>query len=201
MWTNYCIVTSLADDEEDYKRTIFLLTLGQEELTEYNGMQLDGNHTVDDIINAFDSHFIGKTNETYKRYLFNERDRKHDASVEDYIAALRTLASTCSLCDCLKDSVPRDRIELGIKDSSTRKRLLQEGDLSLKTRVDMRRAAEAISQQLKSLKPADVSARDRKPHKSKAMCKFCGQTHVLKKELYPAWGKVCNASKKRITLL
>ena len=94
---------------------------------------------------------------------------------------------------------------LGIKDSSTRKRLLQEGDLSLKTCADMCRAVEATSQQLKSLKFADettaeacsVSTRNRKPYNSKAMCKFCGQMHILKKELCPAWGKVCSACKKR----
>ena len=105
----------------------------------------------------------------------------------------------------MKDSLLRDRIVLVIKDSSTRKRLLQEGDLSLKTCADMCLPDDATSQQLKSLELADettaeacsVSARDRKPHKSKAMSKLCGQMHVLKKELCPAWGKVCSAFKKR----
>ena len=60
----------------------------------YIGMQLEENHTLD-IINAFDNHFIGKTNETYERHVFNKRDQKTDESMEDYIAALRTLASTC----------------------------------------------------------------------------------------------------------
>ena len=175
----------------------------------YNAMQLEENHTLDDIINAFDNHFIGETNDTYERYVFNKSDQKTDESVEDYIGALRTLASTCNFCDCLKDSLLRDRIVLGIKDSSTRKRLLQEGDLSLKTCVDMCLAAEVTSQQLKSLKLEDettseacsVSARDRKPYRSKAMCKFCGQMHILKKELCPAWEKSAVHARKEITLL
>ena len=208
MWTNYCIVARLSDDEEDYKGALFLQTLGQEGLIVYNGMQLEENHTLDDIINAFDNHFIGKTNETYERYAFNKRDQKTDESVEDCIAALRTLASTCNFCDCLKDSLLRDRIVLGIKDSSTRKRSLQESDLSLKTCVNMCRAVEATSQQLKSLKLADettaevcsVSTRDRNPYKSKAMCKFCGQMHILKKELCPARGKVCSAMQEKKSL-
>ena len=137
-------------------------------------MQLEENHTLDDIINAFDNHFIGKTNETYERYAFNKRDQKTDESVEDCIAALRILASTCNFCDSLKDSLLRDHIVLGIKDSSTRKRLLQEGDLNLKTCVDMCRAAKATSQQLKSLKLADettveacsVSTQNRKPYRT-----------------------------------
>ena len=200
--TTVLFVARLSDDEEDCRRALFLHTLGQEGLTVDNGIQLEENHTLDDIINAFDNHFIGKT---YERYVFNKRDQKIDESVEDYIATLHTLASTCNFCDCLKDSLQRDRIVLGIKDSSTRKRFLQEGDLSLKTCADMCRAAEATAQQLKSLKIADdttaeacsVSARDRKPHKWKAMCKFRSQTHVLQKALCPACGKVCSARKKR----
>ena len=121
MWTNYCIVARLSDDEEDYKRALSQHTLGQEGLIEYNEMQPEENHTLDDIINAFDNHFIGKTNETYERYAFNKRDQKTDESVEDYIAVLRTLASTCNFCNCLKDYLLRDHIVLRIKDSSTRK--------------------------------------------------------------------------------
>ena len=55
MWTNYCIVARLSDDEEDYKRALSQHTLGQEGLTVYNEMQPEENHTLDDIINAFDN--------------------------------------------------------------------------------------------------------------------------------------------------
>ena len=68
-------------------------------MTVYNGMQLEENHTLDDIINAFDNLFIGKTNNIYERYVFNKRDQKTDELVEDNIAALRTLASTCNFRD------------------------------------------------------------------------------------------------------
>ena len=83
MLTNYCIVARLSDDDEDYKRALFLHTLGQEGLIVYNGMQLEENHTLDDIINAFDNHFNCKTIETYERYVFNKSDQKTDESVED----------------------------------------------------------------------------------------------------------------------
>ena len=72
MWTNYFIVARLSD-EEDYKRALFLRTLGQEGLIVHNGMQLEENHTLDDIINAFDNHFIGKTNEIHERYMCSTR--------------------------------------------------------------------------------------------------------------------------------
>ena len=142
-------------------------------------MQLEENHTLGDIINAFDNHFIGKTNETYERHVFNKRDQKTDESVEDYIHTLRTLASTCTFCDCLKDSLSKRPHRLGNKGQFHKKTSATRGRLSLKTCVDMCRAAKATSQQLKYLKLVDetiaeacsVSTQDRKPYKSKAMCK------------------------------
>ena len=59
----------------------FLRTLGQEGLIVYNGMRIEENHTLDDSIDAFDNHFIGKTNKIYERYVFNKRDQKSDESV------------------------------------------------------------------------------------------------------------------------
>ena len=44
-----------------------------------------------------------------------------------------------------------------------------------------------------------ISARPRKGSSSvkKASCKFCGHTHILKKEECPAWGKTCKNCKKK----
>lgn len=65
------------------------------------------------------------------------------------VTALRTLAKTCNFCDCMHDSIIRDRIVLGIKDKHTRKRLLQERKLTLKTCIDLCKSNEATNVQLK----------------------------------------------------
>ncbi|KAK7105231.1 hypothetical protein V1264_016637 [Littorina saxatilis] len=208
MWQNYCIVSRLKDDDVPYSRALFLHTLGQEGLTVYNGLKLDDNPTVKQIMDAFDDHFIGKRNETYERYVFNKRDQKPNENVEDYIATLRTLANTCNFCECLKDTLLRDRIVLGIQDGPTRKELLQEAELTLEKCVHMCRAAESTSQQLKSLSVSavdesgaeaySVSHRDRDRNRPKlTSCKFCGQAHTWKKELCPAWGKTCKQCQKK----
>ena len=89
------------------------------------------------MIDALDDHFIGKRNETYDRYVFNKRDQKPDESIEDYITTLQTLASTYNFCDCLKDSLLRDCLILGIQDTTTQKELLQEKKLSLDACINM----------------------------------------------------------------
>ena len=75
MWDNYVIVARLDNEAADYKKTLFLHTLGPDGLLIYNGMKLGDNHTLEDIIEALENNFIGKTNETYERFVFNKRSK------------------------------------------------------------------------------------------------------------------------------
>ena len=74
------------------------------------------------------------------RYVFNSRNQGEDESIDGYVAILRTLARTCNFCDCLKDSLIRDRIVFGVNSDQTRKKLLQEQKLSLKKFIDLCRS-------------------------------------------------------------
>ena len=62
----------------------------------------------------------------HERYVFNGRNQGQDESIDAYIATLRSLAKTCGFCECLADSLLRDRIILGVKNNNLRKHLLQE---------------------------------------------------------------------------
>ena len=119
------------------------------------------------------------------------------------------------------DSLLRDRIVLGIKNEEARKRLLQHRKLDLKKCIDICRTSESATAHLQAIggKHNEVhqvnpgtndsretgdkqgestgSSSERKniqPRKLK--CKFCLQSHVLKKELCLAWGKRCNVCRK-----
>ena len=46
-------------------------------------MKLGDDHTLEDIIEALENHFIGKTNETYERFVFNKGDQKSNEPFED----------------------------------------------------------------------------------------------------------------------
>ena len=69
--------------------------------------------------------YIGEVNEIYERYCFKKRDKLLTESVDCFVAELKTLAKTCNFCDCLRDSLIRDRTVLGIKDEQTMKKLLR----------------------------------------------------------------------------
>ena len=150
----------------------------------------------------FDLHTISEVNETYERYIFNCRNLKPDESIDAYVAA--------HFCDCLKDTLLRDRIVFGIQSQPTRKRLLQDRKLTLQKCIDICRSVEAASSQLKNIandSPIEsvkaLSQRHRKPPntrlptppknkpRARISCQYCGTEQPPIKEQCPAWGKSC----------
>ena len=59
--------------------------------------------------------------------------------------------------ETLEDSFIRDRVVIGIRDESTRKKLLQQSKLTLKVCVDICRLNEQTGQRIKAMKQEDIS--------------------------------------------
>ena len=114
-----------------------------------------GNWRV--VMDKMEKCCIGEVNaEIYERYCFNKRDKLPTESVDCFVAELKTLAKTCNFCDCLRDSLIRDRIVLGIKDKQTTKKLLRIRDLTLNRCIDICRSEEVTALHMKSLsEPVD----------------------------------------------
>ena len=162
MWTNDMVITKLDSQTPEYKVALFLHCIGVDALKIFNGFQFDRPEDKNDmtkIIEKFDQFTTGELNETFERYTFNSKNQENK-SIEVYVTALRALAKTCNFCDCMHDSIIRDRIVLGIQDKQTRKRLLQERKLTLKTCIDMCKSSEATNAQLKTISATDISHRN-----------------------------------------
>ena len=135
-------------------------------------------------MNKLEQQIVGQINETYERYMFNSRDQNNE-SIDMYINDLRNLARNCNFCECLHDSLLRDRLVMGIRDKGTRKKLLEITNLTLQQTVDICRAAEATDARLESLKCEDIhsirsarnitkSYRDKRVNSSDEIeCLFC----------------------------
>ena len=205
-WINYSIITNLEAHPRRYAVALFLHTIGDNALKIYNGFTFpnEENITVADIIAKFDTFAVGETNETYERFLFNKRNQLDCESFETFLAAIRSLVKTCNYCENCIDSILRDRIVLGIRDTTTQTALLKERNLTLQTCIDTCKAAENAVAQGKDLRPDVVNKVSSRRHKSSRQsrqskpapkplhCKFCGNTHVMKREECPAWGKQCS---------
>ena len=133
------------------------------------------------------------------------------------VNALRALAETCEF-QTLKDNLIHDRIVCGVRDNVVRRKLLQESSLTLTKCVDICRAAEAATAQIKEMAPSqqptevDFVSKSKRENfkKSKAIkgkekflknprvdeCKFCGRQHERKREKCPAYGQTCSSCGK-----
>ena len=217
-WNNYEIASRLKDPSHPglnkALRTATLLTcIGPDALDVFDGLDFENDgqkQDVDVVIAKFEKYCIGETNETYERYNFNKREQESNESVDAYLTVLRGLAKTCNFGN-LQDNLIRDRIVMGVRDNSIRKKLLQESNLTLIRCVDICRAVEKTTRQMESMKGEVVMAVEKEtpyynrgsnpkyneaPEGRLIKCKFCHKTHPRDKFKCPAWGKNCTLCKK-----
>ena len=223
-WSNYAIIMNIHQQPETHQVALFLHCIGPEALKIFNGMSFDNaqeKEKLENIVKKFDEFTIGETNETYERYVFNSRNQSPDETFDAYVAALRTLSQTCNFCECIRESLIRDRIVLGIQNPQTRKRLLQERKLTLNKCIHICRSSETSASQMKIISGTKTSedvnrvkenrepgsrppkgkwknGKNDKNDKSRKSCLFCGGTHPFEKGKCPAWGHKCRQCGERV---
>jgi hypothetical protein len=134
VWENYEIVSRLKTKENEIRTATFLTCIDAEALEMYDGLKFDNDADktkLEVVLQKFETFCIGETNETYERYKFNKRDQEQSETIDTYVASIRTLSKTCNYGE-IEESLIRDRIVIGIKDNTTRKKLLQDHKLKLK---------------------------------------------------------------------
>ena len=163
-------------------------------------------------------------NVTYERYVFNRRVQESGERFDVFLGDVRRLARSCDFT-AVEESMIRDRIVVGIRDDSTRHKLLQIRDLTLVKAIDICKASEAAGKQMKAIAGSDQvqslrsvrkpetcdrlrdkscvrRSRDdsREPVRAKSparRCKYCDRKHELLKEACPAYGKVCRRCSRK----
>ena len=145
-YNNYFIISRLENESPQFQLAMFKHSVGDEGLRVIKTFGYSAEENPNDwrtVMAKLEAHCIGEVNETVERYVFNKRDKLQDETVDSYVAELKTLAKTCNFCDCLRDSLIRDCIVLGIKNEQTMKKLLKMRDLTLNkcmTRVVAKRS-------------------------------------------------------------
>ena len=78
------------------------------------------------VMGIVDKHYIGDVNETklVKDTALTSEISSQPESVDSFAVELKTLDKTCNFCDCLRDSLIRDLIVLGIAYTKHHKLLL-----------------------------------------------------------------------------
>ena len=153
-YNNYFVISRLDRETPEFQLAMFKHTIGDDALKvikTFNYAEGENSSDWRVVMGKMEKHCIGEVNEIYERYCFNMRDKLPTESVDSFVAELRNLAKTCNFCDCLRDSLIRDRIVLGIKNEQTTKKLLRMRDLTLNCCIDVCRSEEVAELQMKSL--------------------------------------------------
>ena len=120
---------------------------------------------------------------------------------------LKHLSKNCNFCDCLCDSLLRDKLVMGIVDKETRKKLLQMKKLTLELCIDTCRASKLLCHKLQlflmqllfiGLRPLNQNLHTKKQYKPNVTkCHLCGKQHDMLKSKCPVYGKTCRACNQK----
>ena len=195
-WTAYTVLSNFNEQALIKQKAILINCLSDEAMQVYNSFKIEENTTVQNIFKLFENYIIGSTNDTYERFKFNKRSQNEEENFDSFLADLQRLIKTCNYCPECEQSLLKDRIVLGVRDSQTQKELLKINDLSLQKTIDICKASEKATIQNKDMKKEVVVNKIRNSEKPKAdylkQCKFCGNKHVFSKNSCPAYGKSCS---------
>ena len=224
VWDNYEISSQL-NEHPTGRRTATLLTcFSPSALKLFNSLNFaneDDKKKIDVVLEKMSAACKGEVNTTYERYIFNTRTQGSSESVDNFYSELLALSKTCEFGNIV-DSLIRDRMVVGLRDSALRKRLLYEKDLTLTKCLEMSRSFEATQARLTSMKTeaADVDfvkkrgdykkkfqkrqqdkssykeSKKNPPAASTSTCPYCGKgTHPRKN--CPASNATCYNCKRR----
>ena len=89
--------------------------------------------------------------------MFHTRVQGEGETIDSFTTDLRLKSQSCEF-GSLQDSLIRDRVVVGIRDSKIKERLLRDSDLTLERAIDICKANEAAQAQMKVLTGTENSA-------------------------------------------
>ena len=123
--------TELNDKEEDVKTSRLLTTTGEPAREIYYTFTFeneDDGMKLEPVLEKFDECMNPKKNIPYLRYKFFLYNQRKGQNIDDYVTEQKLKSTHCEF-GLLKESLIRDRIFAGVRDTRVQERLLQEPDL------------------------------------------------------------------------
>lgn len=206
VWQRYEIATGIYKQEDLVRVSTLLSVIGEEAVKAFDTFawaEGQNENKITDVLVKFDEYCEPRTQVIYERYRFNNRKQEPGESISAYVTELRVIAKNCAHNEITPDEILRDRLVLGVRDEKLRERLLRVNDLTLTKAVDICKASEQTSQQLKLItsgaeesvgavktEPPQNTRRPRDPPIQRSECRFCGYQHGNRQ--CPARGQTCH---------
>ena len=218
----FLIASEIGEKSEKVQCATFLHIAGEEARAIFNAFdfaKVGDEHKIDILKDKFKQYCEPRKNLTFIRHQFFTRSQGPTETIDAFATDLKNKAKHCEF-GTLIDSLIRDRIVGGIRSDQLRARLLREAELPLLKAIDICRASEASSNQLKEFNDdndkslhALQSQRFKFPYPSKfsntrfnprqqqsnyvsKKCGNCGGEHSSLQKACPAFGKICHNCRK-----
>ena len=217
-WQYYVTATELNKKWKEVQAGALCSVMGMECVKVMNSLTtltVDDKKDPEKILSALGDHFMPQKHLLFERVKFGFANQAEHETIDQYVVRLRQLAESCGF-EGLCESLIRDRLVIGTRDSSTRDKLLRERPVPGLTRcIEALRASELSrihKDQLKDEVPDSrniVHVADKKPKRNRrghgkkskqghqdkmsprVPCKFCGTNHPYDRSKCPASGKTC----------
>ena len=152
-YEDYEIATGLDKRSQKIRLATLRSVMGRECMQIFMNLKLtdDERRNVNTCMEALQAHFKPKRNVVYERYIFNLCSQNTDESIDEFLTRIRKLSSSCEF-GTLTDELIRDKLVLGIRDETTKLRLLKEENLTLNKALNICRASEVVNVQIKAMK-------------------------------------------------
>ena len=110
-WTDYSVVTKLADEDEPYKCSMVRYSFTEDTRKIYESLQLTAaeQQVSATIIAKLKEFAKGTVNETLERHTFNSRFQQEGELFDDFLTDIKTLSKNCNFCATCYDGLIRDR--------------------------------------------------------------------------------------------
>lgn len=196
---DFSILSNLQGQSHERQLAMFRYSLGEKARSILNTLNVSKEDLKNPsaVIEAFERYCLGYSNETFERFKFFKRDQLQGESIDQYVTCLKEISRSCNFCNCMRESLIRDRIILGVAEETTTKRLIKCRQLTLEQCINICRGEEAAGLRMQHLGlqkgEAELNSLEQK---RSSPCSFCGLRHQPSKEKCPAWGKTCAKCKK-----
>ncbi|KAF0308281.1 hypothetical protein FJT64_020476 [Amphibalanus amphitrite] len=143
-FSGYCLLTGVHDLTEAEQRAALLAVLDDDWARVVRfGLPIPAEASMADVITAMHAHLRRQRNVVIDRCEFNMRMQEPGESVDDFICALKEIASCCDFCPNCTDDRFRDHLVVGTSDDEARRRMLELPDLTFQMAADLCRASES----------------------------------------------------------
>lgn len=153
-WKYYEIAARISQEPEMVLVAALLNVIGHDgqdmfETFEW-GDTPENKDKLEEVPKQYRGRCVTERNETFDRYNFFKRNQESGETMNTYITAATKLANSCNF-GVMKDNQVRDRLVHGIRDDTSRQRLLAQKTLTLEKRLDIFRSSQVASQRAQEI--------------------------------------------------